>query len=116
MGIQGSIRRGVDGHIMHANVDTDIVVAPDRGQKPAELYDIIENFAQGRRRLELFGNDGGARRGWLTVGPKVSRTDFHPEAFAAQFSRGRHLLPRHPRVEELPAENAAPLAKRTTRP
>ena len=116
VGIQGSIRRGVDGHIMHANVDTDIVVAPDRGRKPAELYDIIENFAQGRRRLELFGNDGGARRGWLTVGPKVSRTDFHPEAFAAQFSRGRHLLPRHPRVEELRPKTPPHSRSGTTRP
>ena len=36
-------------------------------QKPKELYDIIERFCLGRRRLELFGSDHNIRDGWITV-------------------------------------------------
>ena len=48
-----------DGHIINANMDTDVMLSeePPYGscEKPAELYSIIEHFANGRRRLELFG-------------------------------------------------------------
>lgn len=37
-------------------------------EKPAELYSIIEHFCNGRRRLELFGEEHNARPGWLTLG------------------------------------------------
>lgn len=37
-------------------------------QKPPELYNLIENFCLGTRRLELFGNPRNARPGWLTIG------------------------------------------------
>ncbi|KAI3485452.1 hypothetical protein L1887_51195 [Cichorium endivia] len=36
--------------------------------KPQELYQLIENFCLGTRRLELFGRNRNLRRGWLTVG------------------------------------------------
>lgn len=36
--------------------------------KPKEIYDIIERFCKGRRRLNLFGNVHDARPGWLVVG------------------------------------------------
>ena len=26
MGIKGTVRRGTDGHLIHANIDTDIIV------------------------------------------------------------------------------------------
>lgn len=33
MGIKGTVRRSTDGHIIHANVDTDIMISeePDYG-------------------------------------------------------------------------------------
>jgi hypothetical protein len=44
MGIKGSVKRGLDGHFIHANCDTDIIVGeePPLGStaKPEELYQI----------------------------------------------------------------------------
>lgn len=54
-----SVRRNTDPHLIHANVDTDIVISEENEngtfRKPEEMYRIIENFSLGRRRLELFG-------------------------------------------------------------
>ena len=89
MGMRGSVRRSTDGHIIHANVDTDIIVSeePPFGDtaKPEELYHLIEHFAQGRRRLELFGEDHNIRPGWLTLGASLSSSSFDPAAYAEQF-------------------------------
>ena len=66
VGIKGTVKRNYDGHIIHANVDTDVMLSeePPYGatDKPSELYAIIEHFANGRRRLELFGEDTNIRR------------------------------------------------------
>lgn len=34
MGIKGTVRRSTDGHIIHANIDTDVIIAeePPYGQ------------------------------------------------------------------------------------
>lgn len=83
MGIRGTVRRSTDAHLIHANVDTDVIIAeePPVGstEKPEELYRLIEHFAQGRRRLELFGRDGNIRAGWVTVGNELSSSNFSPE-------------------------------------
>jgi len=75
MGIKGTVRRSTDGHIIHSNVDTDVIISenPPYGStgKPVELYDIIERFCLGRKRLELFGELNNVRRGWVTLGEKV---------------------------------------------
>ncbi len=88
MGMRGSVRRSSDGHIIHANVDTDVIVSeePPFGDtaKPEELYHIIEHFAQGRRRLELFGEDHNIRPGWVTLGKSLSSSSFDPAAYAEQ--------------------------------
>lgn len=51
MGIKGTVRRTTDGHLIHANIDTDIIISeePPTGStcKPDELYQVIERFAQG---------------------------------------------------------------------
>ena len=49
MGILGNLRRDRDGHIMHANIDVDVIVSeapPDASDdaKPLEAYDVVENF------------------------------------------------------------------------
>jgi N6-adenosine-specific RNA methylase IME4 len=83
MGIKGTVRRSSDGHIIHANVDTDIIISeePEYGSttKPEELYHIIEHFAQGQRRIELFGEDHNIRAGWVTVGKGLTSSNFNPQ-------------------------------------
>uniref|UniRef100_A0A0E0ISQ5 Methyltransferase-like protein 1 n=1 Tax=Oryza nivara TaxID=4536 RepID=A0A0E0ISQ5_ORYNI len=89
MGIKGTVRRSTDGHIIHANIDTDIIIAeePTDGstKKPEDMYRIIEHFALGRRRLELFGEDHNIRPGWLTLGKGLSSSNFHKEAYIKNF-------------------------------
>ncbi|ESW15450.1 hypothetical protein PHAVU_007G073300 [Phaseolus vulgaris] len=90
MGIKGTVRRSTDGHIIHANIDTDVIIAeePPYGstQKPEDMYRIIEHFALGRRRLELFGEDHNIRAGWLTAGKELSSSNFNKEAYVKNFS------------------------------
>lgn len=89
MGIKGTVRRSTDGHIIHANIDTDIIIAeePPHGSttKPEDLYRIIEHFALGRRRLELFGEDHNIRAGWLTVGKGLTSSNFNIESYTKNF-------------------------------
>ena len=51
MGIKGTVRRTTDGHLIHANIDTDIIISEETPtgstKKPEELYRVIERFAQG---------------------------------------------------------------------
>jgi len=72
MGIRGQVRRSTDGHLIHANVDTDVIITESAPygstMKPKEIYDIIERFCMGRKRLELFGRRHNLRPGWVTVG------------------------------------------------
>ncbi|KAM3345545.1 N6-adenosine-methyltransferase non-catalytic subunit MTB [Capsicum galapagoense] len=90
LGIKGTVRRSTDGHIIHANIDTDVIIAeePPYGStaKPEDMYRIIEHFALGRRRLELFGEDHNIRSGWLTVGKGLSSSNFSAEAYVRSFS------------------------------
>ncbi|KAL2324558.1 hypothetical protein Fmac_023616 [Flemingia macrophylla] len=90
MGIKGTVRRSTDGHIIHANIDTDVIIAeePPYGstQKPEDMYRIIEHFALGRRRLELFGEDHNIRAGWLTVGKELTSSNFNKEAYVKSFA------------------------------
>ncbi len=49
MGIKGTVRRSQDSHVIHANVDTDIIVAEEPAfgsmRKPDETYSLIEHFS-----------------------------------------------------------------------
>jgi N6-adenosine-specific RNA methylase IME4 len=89
LGIKGSVRRNTDAHIIHANVDTDVIISeePELGslRKPEELYHIIEHFCLGRRRLELFAEDHNIRPGWVTVGNKISSSNWNSEIYCAYF-------------------------------
>ena len=40
---------------------------------------------QGRRRLELFGEDTNIRRGWLTLGSSLSSSNFDPSTWYRNF-------------------------------
>ncbi|KAL5723435.1 mRNA (2'-O-methyladenosine-N(6)-)-methyltransferase [Ranunculus cassubicifolius] len=140
MGIKGTVRRSTDGHIIHANIDTDIVIAEESPygstKKPEDLYRIIEHFSLGRRRIELFGEDHNIRSGWLTVGKELSSSNFNPEAYIRDFwdkegkvwqgGGGRnpppgapHLVVTTPEIESLrpkspPAKNQQPQQLQTS--
>ena len=72
--------------MIHANLDADVIVAEEPAdfystEKPQELYDIIERFCLGRKRLELFGLQRNVRDGWLTIGNAIRDTNFSPELY-----------------------------------
>eukprot|EP00798_Chlamydomonas_sp_ICE-L_P014419 gene14419-20424_t len=113
LGIRGSVRRANDGHLLHTNVDTDVLVAEEPAplgstEKPEEMYQIIERFCQGRRRLELFGEDRNIRPGWVTVGRSIASSNFNPSTYSSNFknpdgtpyveNRGGKLSPNAPNL------------------
>lgn len=104
MGIKGTVRRSTDAHFIHANVDTDVIIAeePPLGvtEKPNEIYNIIQHFSNGMRRLELFGEDHNIRPGWLTLGISLSSSNFDADSYKAYFRDG-HLLGSTPQIENL---------------
>eukprot|EP01126_Amoeba_proteus_P034198 TRINITY_DN3394_c0_g1_i3.p1 TRINITY_DN3394_c0_g1~~TRINITY_DN3394_c0_g1_i3.p1 ORF type:complete len:303 (-),score=60.18 TRINITY_DN3394_c0_g1_i3:79-987(-) len=108
MGIRGSVRRNVDAHLIHTNIDTDVIISeePELGstRKPEELYCIIEHFCLGRRRLELFGEDHNIRPGWVTLGNKISRSNWDPMLYNSYFDpidQNGHLLGTTKEIENL---------------
>ncbi|CCF73414.1 MT-A70 [Babesia microti strain RI] len=116
VGVNGIVKRDVDFHFIHSNLDTDVLIAEETDplelllreyemddlrkqlndtnmeqiheeinrlrmkeyEKPKELYDIIDRFCMGRRKLELFGIETSIRPGWLTIGPYLSSSNFDP--------------------------------------
>eukprot|EP00919_Chromeraceae_sp_WS-2016_P036957 GHVR01087868.1.p1 GENE.GHVR01087868.1~~GHVR01087868.1.p1 ORF type:complete len:290 (+),score=62.68 GHVR01087868.1:50-919(+) len=49
VGIKGTVRRSTDGHFVHTNIDTDVLVGEESNDiastsKPMELYHLIEHF------------------------------------------------------------------------
>jgi N6-adenosine-specific RNA methylase IME4 len=60
-------------------------------KKPDDMYRIIEHFALGKRRLELFGEDHNIRPGWLTLGKDLSYSNFNKEVESWMF----HFLKVH---------------------
>jgi len=105
MGIRGTVVRSTDSFFVHCNIDTDVILWPGERpapgmpisleRKPPHLYEIVEHFCLGTRRLELFGTNRNLRDGWLTVGwdvgpqapswPAHGALPLDPAAYAAQF-------------------------------
>eukprot|EP00915_Cephaloidophora_sp_WS-2016_P000780 GHVH01001044.1.p1 GENE.GHVH01001044.1~~GHVH01001044.1.p1 ORF type:complete len:359 (-),score=47.43 GHVH01001044.1:29-1105(-) len=82
MGIRGTVRRGLDSHLINSNLDIDVIVGEVASEsastmKPEEMYNIIERFCLSRRRLELFGSDRNIRPGWLTIGNDIHGTQWN---------------------------------------
>ena len=62
--------------------------------KPGELFDIVERFCLGTRRLSLFGDDASVRPGWLTLGPDLTSSNLDIEKYRALFAAPeKRLLP-----------------------
>ncbi|KAE9522259.1 hypothetical protein AGLY_017332 [Aphis glycines] len=105
MGIKGTVRRSIDGDFIHSNIDTDLIISEknDYGsmEKPAEIFNIIEHFCLGRRRLHLFGCDGSIRQGWLTLGQELTTSNFNIDLYQSYFINGKLTTGCTNRIEEL---------------
>ncbi|KAJ1917135.1 N6-adenosine-methyltransferase subunit mettl14 [Tieghemiomyces parasiticus] len=106
MGIKGTARRSTDAHFIHCNVDTDVIVAeefePGSTRKPDELFDIIEHFCLGRRRLYLFGEDHNVRPGWVTAGLGLTTSTYDAEQYHSLFcGPSSHLLGQDREIDSL---------------
>lgn len=59
VGYKGDSKRASDHNFIHPNIDIDVIIdeEPEIGslKKPNELYEIIERFCLGRKKIELFG-------------------------------------------------------------
>eukprot|EP00727_Mastigamoeba_balamuthi_P009347 m51a1_g5034 putative methyltransferase-like protein 14 homolog (431) ;mRNA; f:372070-373637 len=126
MGIKGTVRRNKDGHLIHANIDTDVIIAeeplpPGSTHKPPELYNHIEHFCLGRRRLELFGEDHNMRPGWVTLGASLAGSNYDPRLYRSWFAGDAgHLLGSTPHIEAMrpksPPRPGSPCAQGSTSP
>lgn len=89
VGIKGDTKRASDDSFIHPNIDTDVLMTEepplDNLDKPTELYEIIERFCLGRRRVELFGNNKSIRPGWVTLGKDLSSSNFDINAYRRWF-------------------------------
>lgn len=90
MGIKGTVKRSSDTSFIHTNIDIDLIISeePERGSpdKPDEIFNIIEHFCLGKRRMHLFGGrHDQVRAGWLTIGPDLTETYFDLDLFRASF-------------------------------
>merc|ERR1711920_773913 len=89
VGVKGTLKRSVDTHFIHANCDVDLIMEEEKEfgstQKPTELYETIEHFCLGRRRLELFGLDRNLRDGWLTLGRGLTTSNWNKSAYLSWF-------------------------------
>lgn len=89
MGIKGTVRRTTDGHLIHANIDTDIIISeePPTGstKKPEELYRVIERFAQGAFAAVTCS----AATSWYLCSPDVSSVTTHKLSRSRKDGAGR---------------------------
>ena len=55
MGYKGDSKKAFDNNFIHPNIDIDVIVTeePETSSlsKPSEIYDIIERFCLGRKRI-----------------------------------------------------------------
>jgi len=89
VGVKGTLKRSVDTHFIHANCDVDLIMEEEKvfgsTEKPKEIYETIEHFCLGRRRLELFGLDRNLRDGWLTLGRGLTTSNWNKAAYLSWF-------------------------------
>ncbi|XP_025208649.1 N6-adenosine-methyltransferase non-catalytic subunit-like [Melanaphis sacchari] len=116
MGIKGTVRRSTDNDFIHSNVDTDLIISEKNEfgstGKPAEIFNIIEHFCLGRRRLHLFGCDGSVRPGWLTLGQELTISNFNIDLYKSYFMNGKLTTGCTDRIEELRPKSPPTFNKR----
>lgn len=124
MCITGTVKRSLDSHLIHCNVDTDLQIESTHANNnavPDALYQVAENFSNSNRRLHILPSRTGyklpirLRRGWVIMSPDVMVDNFdaaeYSQALAAcsvvryKQSNGsggpQYLVPQSDEVEEL---------------
>ncbi|CDR95736.1 Methyltransferase-like protein 14 homolog [Babesia bigemina] len=107
-----------EGENMQMQMDTYLT---NLNPKPHEIFDIIDRFCLGRRKIELFGSDSSIRNGWVTVGPAVSTTNYNADEFLKWTSgsgcwpqiqdyRGGRLMGTSEEIENLRPKSPAKLS------
>lgn len=102
MCITGTVRRAVDSHLIHCNVDTDLCVEPSkhagRDAVPNQMYQVVENFSSATRRLHIVPSRTGAsqavkvRPGWVVMSPDVLVDNFDAAEYREEVERvGRNV-------------------------
>lgn len=85
MCITGTVKRSLDSHLIHCNVDTDLQiesVTANNNAVPDALYQVAENFSNLNRRLHILPSKTGyklpirLRRGWVIMSPDVMVDNF----------------------------------------
>ena len=89
VGMRGHLKRSIDTHAVLANVECDVILGEEPEDssdttKPDAIYDLIEHFSVGTRRIQLFGSDANLRPGWVTVGENVTESNFYPPLYNPQ--------------------------------
>lgn len=89
VGTKGEQKNDAPPTFYHPNIDTDVILTEEYEigslEKPPELFEIIERFCQGRRRLELFANDKMIRNGWLKIGKDIESSNFNLDTYLKYF-------------------------------
>lgn len=86
MCITGTVRRSVDQHLIHCNIDTDLQFEnhSDSNIVPDQMYRIAENFSNFNRRLHIIPNKVEFNRyvkprpGWVIISPDILLNNFNP--------------------------------------
>ena len=123
MGYKGDAKKAFESNYIHPNIDIDVVITEQPGlsslTKPTEVYDIIERFSLGRKRIELFGTKNNIRNGWLTIGNQITETKFILNEYNKWFEpvdeipenfHGGRLMGTTPAIESLRPKEEQPLA------
>ena len=89
-------------------MDTDVIITESAPygstRKPNELYDIIERFCLGRKRLELFACKHNLRPGWVSVGNDEgipANSNFDAAYFNSLFVGPNRYVPSTNEIEAL---------------
>lgn len=106
VGVRGSVQRSRDGYLMHANLDSDVVIAPEEEcfgcmKKPESVYGLIERFCNSSRRIELFGHSHNLRPGWVTVGDSFELSNFDPNEYWSLTDGENRFVKSTPEIERL---------------
>ncbi|ODV58363.1 Kar4p ASCRUDRAFT_25904, partial [Ascoidea rubescens DSM 1968] len=116
MCITGTVRRSVDGHLIHCNVDTDLKIENQDFRKitdeietciPTHLYKVAENFSSATRRLHIIPGRVGynssvkVRPGWVIMSPDILLNNFNPEEYKRQIDSLGSNLPQDEEIENL---------------
>lgn len=110
MCITGTVRRSSDGHLIHCNVDTDLVIQNSHmrnGPVPSHLYKIAENFSTATRRLHIIPARTGwetpirLRPGWVIMSPDILLNNFSPKRYKKDIDTIGHNVPNTNEIENL---------------